>query len=633
MRKISRYADKQMILKTFLLLGYFCLMVSLSVLFVTPIPQGYELTVYSDLPFLFWVFTLGTSFLGAGVMLAFALFEDTSKTYRLWPNMGIALINLNNILLLSLPIFLRFASSNRADALNHIGYVRDINLTGRLSQLDFYPAMHILQYALSSISGLSTTVSFVSINLIFILIWSLSTIVLTYYISKEIKAAYIAAAFTACLPLVYYHTVILPSVQSAYLIPLFLSLHFLREFKNTRLLVGIIVSEIFISFLIIFYHPATTYYIIAILVIFEVAKYLYRFIVKCQKIPYKVTKASAINIIAILFITSLSWSLSFTLFRQSLGSTLKWVFGEYDRQSAIGEAVGLVQIASLPIGNFTSIVLNSFGVPILLTGVIILLILVFAIFNFKKRSLVPIDHFIMSLVFIGSIFISIGMFFISSSERYPIRLIRVVVILSISILAWFFYDALYIKGNRQFWPAIFIRHRRLLKVFLTLFLFSLIIISQFNLYESPRNGLPNGRVTLSEMAGMKWFIEYRVPDYGTSSILPNYVSRFDSYYLGMEGKQKVGPNWWKGDIWLPSGFYSPSWSCINQILPGQPAYLLLSDNGIISALRFPEAVREKAHIYTKEDWLRLEQDKSVNKLYDNGAFQIWLTNPSIDSCN
>lgn len=70
-----------------------------------------------------------------------------------------------------------------------------------------------------------------------------------------------------------------------------------------------------------------------------------------------------------------------------------------------------------------------------------------------------------------------------------------------------------------------------------------------------------------------------------------------------------------------------------QITPDHETYLLLSKNGKIAPLRFPVEVRERAHIYLDEDWRALTWDTSVDKLYDNGDFNVWVTRKNLSHCN
>ncbi len=68
------------------------------------------------------------------------------------------------------------------------------------------------------------------------------------------------------------------------------------------------------------------------------------------------------------------------------------------------------------------------------------------------------------------------------------------------------------------------------------------------------------------------------------------------------------------------------------IAPGETAYLALSDNGRIAPLRFPQSVRSLAHEYTEDDFAALARDRSVSKIYDNGGFQVWITNRLAAAC-
>ncbi len=229
------------------------------------------------------------------------------------------------------------------------------------------------------------------------------------------------------------------------------------------------------------------------------------------------------------------------------------------------------------------------------------------------------------------VLMTIALFFISSTERNPIRVLRLLVVLGMIITSWWLWELIY-RSRRSVWGIINSRKRNIFKFLLAVFLAIFLVLGRYNTYENPRNGLPNQRVTFSEMKGMEWYTTHRVPDTLTAAILPDYTSRFDDFYWGMQGIRDNWPQYWYRDIWLPSGIYQPDWKCINQIAPSINTYLILSENGKIASLRFPSQIRDRAHNYSDSDWVRLEQDWSVNKIYDNGAFEVWITNGSLLNC-
>jgi hypothetical protein len=532
-----------------------------------------------------------------------------------------------NFFLISLPIFLGYAANNRADVLNHIGYVVDIQNEGTLSPLDFYPGLHIIQYAVETISGLSSTNSIILINGVFTILWTIGSMLLVEQLTDDKRTSYIAAAFTVPLWLLYYHTYILPSVLSLFLLPFLISLHIRRGKETGSAAVSLTIVEIIITLFLVYLHPSTTIFAIAIFIGLEFSA---RFSRRFKKEKSKIY--DYLGIISITVIVLATWYLSFNLFTNQLARTIRWLLGEYDGSSAVGEAIGLLQIAKLPTINLVQILLNAFGAPLIIFSLAIVLISLVFILSRKTGKAIPTSHISFITVFILITITTLVVSLISSTERNPIRLLRVLVIISLVISSWWLWEVLYHPRGSSFWPYLPQKTRSVYKYLIFSFLLISTTLSRYNIYENPRNGLPNQRVTYSEMFGMKWFSTHRVTDSRTAAVLPDYVTRFDAFFSGIQGIREKWPNWWRKELWIPSGFYDQTWDCINQINLEKGTYLIISRNAVISSLRFPEAVRQLAHVYVASDWERLNKDKSINKIYDNGTFEIWMTNNYDGSC-
>jgi hypothetical protein len=225
-----------------------------------------------------------------------------------------------------------------------------------------------------------------------------------------------------------------------------------------------------------------------------------------------------------------------------------------------------------------------------------------------------------------------AMFLVSSSERHPIRLLRILVLLSLCGLAWWCWEAIFQRGGAGPWRQLNAPRRRRAIGATSALLCGAIAMGQLNVYPHPRNGQPNGQVTYSEVAGMEWMVGHRTGAFVQASVLPQYAPRYEAYFLGYAGLREQRARWWEPEVWLPSHFYQDGQRCMAAIAPGQTAYLALSDAGRIAPLRFPEAVRPLAHQYTAADWQKLAQDRSVSKLYDNGGFEVWMTNRETATC-
>jgi hypothetical protein len=600
-----------------------CLAGALWIAALTPLASGYELSLIDAYPPIFWALTIAASACSATILLTLADRETKSG----WWASGVLGIMATNAFVLSLPIFRGYAVSDRADALNHIGYARDILNTGTVSQLDFYPGMHFLQVALQTMGGASEGEAFVMINVAFSLLWTLGLVMLVQQLAGDVRAAYLAAALSAPFVLLVYHTLALPSTLSAMLLPILFALHLRRAATHGWDRAATILAEILLAFLLVYFHPMTTLYAIALLLAFEVGTRL-RTTLRQRSFrvaPAQGTFQQTLGMVAILGITFFTWAFSSSVVAKSYSSVVRWLMGESDRNSALGEAVGLIQIAHLPPMELARILTNSFGLPLLVLSLAGVAIMVLVVRSARGKRLPPNRHFVFVFAFMSALIVTVGMFLISSSERHPIRLVRILIILGLCCLAWWSWEAIFKRADALFWAKPSARRRQLLVGMVSVLLFASIGLGQLNVYAHPRNGQPNQQVTASELSGMDWLIQHRIADSGQASILPDYLVRFEAYFLGYEGMHSL-PHWWEKETWLPTHFYKPEWTCMSDIAPGTTTYLALSDDGRISPLRFPAEVRDLAHVYTPADWQALAADASVSKLYDDGGFEVWVTN-------
>jgi hypothetical protein len=589
---------------------------------ITPPATKYELSLFNAFPGILWFFTIFATACGIIILI---ISSFSIKPRGNWWISGLLAVVLTNIFIISLPLYRGYPINDRADTLNHIGYVRDIALSGKLGDADFYPAMHFIQFTFEKVGRVSAGEAVILINIIFIALWTLAAGMLAYRLSRDVRVMYLAFAFSAPLSLHIYHTVALPSTLSTFFISMALSLH-LQRFDNLKgQKISAALAEIILGLLIVYFHPSSTLFFIALLITIELATRIYsHFHAKSQHKIF--TAVPMVTTMVVIFFT---WYISFSVITNNFAQVIRWLAGERDRTSAIGEALGLLQMANISFVDVTKILFNSFSLPVIFGGSTILLAGVLIVKATKKQIILTQHQWITIALLATTILLILVMFLISTSERYPIRLLRMLVILSIPISAWWLWEFWFKpeKNDLQQRKS----ENRAGVTFIILTIFTLVIIGQLNVYPHPRNGQPNTQVTYSEIAGMKWLLENRDNDAQQASILPEYVPRFEAFFSGYTGRQ-TRPNWWILDVWTPSHFYHPDWGCFAKIGPGQTTYLAISQNGLISWMRFPEAVRDRAHIYTGNDLSILSADISINKIYDNGGFQVWVTRKELSNC-
>lgn len=609
-----------------------CLTVALWIAAITPRAAGYELSLAGAYPLIFWILTISASTTAALILLIVSAQKEVTR----WWLSGFLGVIATNTFILSLPLFRGYAVHDRADALIHIGYARDIFNTGRLGPNDFYPAMHLLQVMLQALGGASGGDSLVVINLVFCGIWTGGLTVLVSSLARSRQAGYTAAAFSAPFWLLVYHGYALPSVLSAMLVPVLVSFHLQRSSAPGVTRYSFVVVELAVGFLIVFFHPVTTIYAALLFAAFYAASYLRALLSRHERRDSAGATAGSTQwdtggLARLLAISLVAWALSFSVLSTNISSTVHWILGERERSSAIGEAIGLVTLSHLRHGTLVTVLFNVVGLPVALVALTSLLMVAHILRNAKNGIPIPDAQSAYILAYLVSTCFTLTLFFVSSSERNPVRLLRMTVILGLAWLAWWTWET-YLSLSRRGWTHTGNELSLSSMLVVGVMLIGSIALGQLNAYPAPRNGLPNEQVTYSEVSGMGWLIASRTGDLVQASSMPDYTSRFEAALLGFQGRESSRPDWWVTDTWLPSHFYDASWTCIADVAH-RDAYLILPSAALVAPLRFPKAVRQYSHQYEPADYARLAADGSANELYDNGGFQVWMTNKDAPSCH
>jgi len=142
---------------------------------------GYEASIYSSTPLLVWVCLAISITCGIGIVVHQAYCKSEGK--NLW-TLGLALILLSNAIILSLHILRGYALwAATGDAGSHLGRIIWWPIaTGHVSTTNFYPLSHIYVGQLSLISGVNPTVWHQWTPVFF----SLLQMVFIYFLAKSV---------------------------------------------------------------------------------------------------------------------------------------------------------------------------------------------------------------------------------------------------------------------------------------------------------------------------------------------------------------------------------------------------------------------------------------------------------------
>jgi len=232
---------------------------------------GYELSLYTATPGLFW----------AGTALAMGCAMVVALGGSGWPRRCAVLLATESCLaVVGLPILRGYAYFTSGDALTHLGWVRDL-LTGALAPSDIvYPGVHVVSIHLHRLLGLdpghATQLAVVCFAGVFVAFVPLVVAVLT-----ESRAAPAVAVFAAVMVLpinnVSVHLAVFPSTVAIFFVPYLLLLAVVAFTHSSGRLLGPVDALVALgSVSIVLLHPQQAVNLLLVFGTATVAGFVYR---------------------------------------------------------------------------------------------------------------------------------------------------------------------------------------------------------------------------------------------------------------------------------------------------------------------------------------------------------------------
>jgi len=586
---------------------------SLYTIGATPPAKGYELSIYDAYPIYLWFFLV--SAVGCGIVIL--LHQAFAKQKSRWWIAGIlTIIGVNTIILL-LPEFRGYFLYGREDTLSHIGRIKDILSTGHVGTTNFYPMVHILGTTITQITGLPiehiTSILFVLFSAIYILN--------IYLFAKSIANHFGQVLFTVALasPLIYsfFHANIHPALLSLFMIPSLLYFYHKME-KAPHSSLSNAIAFFLVAFFIVFCHPITTIFIIVILLMFGLSRYLLSHRGFYQTISGLGLGKNFLEPILMIFIVFFMWYFSYSVIQSEFRSVYDRVV--YHKGISLLTAIGgQLGNANLTLSQTLWLFANRYGaVFLLLFAAFISCFSVLHGFLQRKRKIEAIA-FVYTIQFLAAFLIGLTMLtgYFAEYEYDPIRLIRLPLLMG-TLIAGTVAHA-FVNKHLQKHKGKKVRAGILL-IIVSTYILIMVAISVGNIFGSPRVAIVNDQVTRMDVAGTKFLETFRSPEIEIAANIPGQIHRFEDYNLGVD--TFPGP---RAKVFrVPSHFGYDVTNQIGVALGFQWSYLVVTKLDMLAPLAFPENARQNAHQYTDEDISRLYSDPTISKLYDNGEFSLWI---------
>lgn len=597
-----KYKINNHILKRIMILLYSFLCFLVFLINLNPMKQ-YDFSLYAQIPTLGWVLVFLILF-GCLCVMLLTFNYRLKKVYYL---LSLTLISLLNIIIINIPNILGYKYNSGSDFLTHVGYSVDILKTG-FTHTDIYPSIHILIANLNiiSLTNLDNVVNL--LGSCFYILFLLSS----YLLAKEILSKKIAifAAFASSVLFFYYYYSLFPMGYAFMLFPLIFYLYFkYSEEKSPETAILLI----FLSMSLVFFHPVAAFFLAISLLICEMGKIIYyKYYMKNDEgllNPVKYYKI-LLTIPLLVLITFMLW------FWENTKFWIKFINGIIDLFRVELTTTPITATASegfsvLGLSHFEIILffLKIYG-HVLIYSTLFIMIL-YLIFSKKPLGKInsPSNLFKLSILLIILSGLAVVDFIQPLTDLSSGRLIYPV----ITFLPIFAGLALYRVSNPLKKGKI---SKKVVSVIVLFILLTSSIIGIISLFPSPTIYRVNGAITSEHYEGIMWLNDYSNKKIDGIRLLAEPAFRVSDVDHGTLYENQLDQD---TPFKIQDHF---NYNNITYFGQNFKKDIYFTNRGELTILMY-ERVYPQIKRFTKEDFLRFNQDISTNKIYENGEIENW----------
>lgn len=582
------------------IIGFLSLGLGSTIAYLSP-ATGYELSIYSGTPILFWV-CVSVS-LSIALVLTFDISGLTSR------GLGILLGGISMTSIVSLPLIRGYFWVGGGDALSHLGWTRDL-YRGIIGPADFrYPAVHTLGSVVSHLSGFEVRYAL----LLFIPIFVVSFFVFIPMTVKELTYNRFytrIAVFSGflLLPINHFaaHMQIHTTSQAVMFGPVLLYF-FIRVFRRPDWRVAILFITTSAMFILLHLQQAANYALffgtIAGLQVIH-TRYRHRFSFEPKKSMY----ALLLVFIGLWWL----WVHNLAIFERALSSVVIGIFTETTAAESVRTRGVSLEILG---GSYEEIFFKLFFVAAifcLLASFLMLVILLNAANVSKWRSLQNhmlsnssdqrsiFLYFTIGFAAVSSLFfLYLGLGISDQYFRHYAFMMGIVTVLGVVTIGRL------VESGTDYLSTVTV-NRTLIVVFGLLLLLSIPVI-----FSSPWIYQDSNHVTQSSFEGYETHLDYS--DELSYVHVRSSASRYSSGIIS----RVAGP-----DISTES---LPDHFADRQLRThlDEPSYL-----GIPEGDRILDADLYQGFRFSHGDFEYVENEVGINKIQSNGGFEMFLIDPA-----
>ena len=594
------------------LFGFGSLVLALGIAVITGSAKGYEISIYDAYPLVFWLLII--------VSLCFAIISIVYQTFtainsKTLITFEFLLIICTNVLVLLLPIFRGYATfAGGQDPMEHIGFIKDIMSSGHITPPniigeDFYHATHVIGATLSSVTGLAPETIIILLPPLFVVFYTLSIYLLARQMVSNYNQVLLITCFGSVLLFLHESQEFAPSVLTFFLLPFTLMLYFKSVNSQSKTFYGIFLLTLLITPI---FHPADGTLFLAIIFLFiGIVSFKFTRFKSLNKMQITPFRSNPFLVTAILLSAWFIWFFSFSAFRNNIISIFVWIVSQTGAQSNLSIYGDLITRANVSYFTLFELLIKTYGQII----IYLLVCLPIAIYLLRQKltntkssfylcifSLLFMVFFILIFVFFA------GYFFIGYGRelKYPLFIA--------TILDGLFFFKIGVAPSQRLKK---IGGTKAVMFFVMIVLLSSSIIGLFNVYYSPITLEFNEQITSMDLKGTYWTFSHSDIGLNVNTIFFRAKYAAETVFGMSAGLKYVAR-----ESFPPNHFgYDKSNSYGNNI-NGTVYYIEVK----LSKIIYPQLYSEyqSAWRFNEQDFTQIYGDNSVNSVYSNGEFTLYL---------
>ncbi|MBD3230641.1 MAG: hypothetical protein GF329_20850 [Candidatus Lokiarchaeota archaeon] len=142
-------------------------------------------------------------------------------------------------------------------------------------------------------------------------------------------------------------------------------------------------------------------------------------------------------------------------------------------------------------------------------------------------------------------------------------------------------------------------------------------MSVFTVYKSPRIANANPQISNMRLNGMSWFLLNRDNKSIVMSSHANVRRIMQFFRVEIPSYLTINP--------IPTHFGYEIFNNTKELVNNQSSHLILCKLDKIYPDIYPQNVHSNVNSYTDSDFEKLTNDRTINKIYDNGEYFVWAT--------